>query len=98
MTQREGIQLVKDFTDEHAQDEVGFYIGMVVEKDQSFEGLVEHLHDAFQSGETLSKLITDLHSQSQTARETEDTLANDLQVLANKIIVHKPSFHLEPSN
>ena len=52
LTQREAIQLVKDFTVEHAQDEVEFYMGMVQEEDQSFEGLIEHLLDAFQSCET----------------------------------------------
>ena len=52
LTQREAIQLVKDFTAEHAWDEVESYLGLFIEEDQSFEGLVEHLQDAFQSGET----------------------------------------------
>ena len=47
LSQRETIQLVKDFTTECAQDELEFYMGMVVEEDQSFEGLIEHLGDAF---------------------------------------------------
>ena len=56
LTQREAIQLVKDFTMECAWDKVELYIGMIAEE-QSFEGLIEHLQDAFQSGETLSELI-----------------------------------------
>ena len=59
LMQRDAIQLVKDFTAECAQDEVGFYMGMVAKEDQSFKGLIDHLHDAFQSGETLSELISD---------------------------------------
>ena len=55
---------------------------MVVEEDQSFEGLVEHLCNAFQLGETLSKLKSDFHSQSLKNRETKDTFADGLQVLA----------------
>ena len=51
LTQREAIQLVKDFTKEHAQDEVEFYMGMVTKEDQSFEGLID-LHDTFQLGKT----------------------------------------------
>ena len=86
---------MKDFTAEHAWDEVEFYMGMVAEEDQSFEGLIDHLHDAFQSGETLSELISDFYGQSQKARETEDTFADDLQVLARKIIACKPSFWKE---
>ena len=76
-------------------DEVEFYMGMVAKEEQSFVGLIDHLHDAFQLGETLSELISDFYSQSQKARETKDTFADDLQVVARKIIVHKPSFHKE---
>ena len=43
---------------------------MMVEEDQSFEGLIEDLCDAFQLGETLSKLISNFHGQSQKNRET----------------------------
>ena len=87
LTQREAIQWVKDFTAEHGHNEVEFYMGMMAEEDQSFEGLMDHLCDAFQSGETLSELISDFYGQSQKARETKDTFADDLQVLARKIIV-----------
>ena len=58
ITQREAIQLIKDFTAEHAHDEVEFYMGMVAEEQQTFEGLVQHLKNAFQSGETISELIS----------------------------------------
>ena len=84
--QRETIQLVKDFTAKCTQDEVEFYMGMVVEEDKSFEGLIDHLCDTFQSGDTLSKLISDFYGWSQKTQETEDTFADDLQVLARKII------------
>ena len=95
LTQREAIQLVKDLTVECAWDEVEFYMAMMAEEDQSFEGLRDHLHDAFQSGKTLSKLISNFYGWSQKARETKDAFADDLQVLARKIIVHKPSFRKE---
>ena len=49
----------------------------------------------FQSGKTLSELISDVCGWSQKMQETEDTFTEDLQVLARKIIVCKPSFHLE---
>ena len=35
--QSEAIQLLKDFTTEHAKDEVEFHMDMVTEEDQSFE-------------------------------------------------------------
>ena len=43
LTQREAMLLVKDFTAEHAHDKVKFYMGMVVEEPQTFEGLNQHL-------------------------------------------------------
>ena len=94
-TQREAFQLVKDFTAEHACDEVEFYMGMIAEEDQSFEDLIDHLCDAFQSGETLSELICDFYDQSQKDRETKDTFVDDLQVLARKTIAQKSSFRKE---
>ena len=39
LNQRVAMQLVKDFTAKLACDEVEFYMGMVAEEDQSFEGL-----------------------------------------------------------
>ena len=62
---------------------------MKAEGVQSFKGLSDHLHDAFQSGETLSELISDFYGQSQKTRETKDTFAHDLQVLASKKLLSK---------
>ena len=58
-------------------------------------GLIDHLHDAFQSGEILSELISDFYGQYLKARETKDTFADNLQVLARKIIALKPSLRKE---
>ena len=62
LTEREAIKLVKDFTAERACDEVEFYMGMIADDQQSFDGLVNHLKHAFQSGETMSELISDFYS------------------------------------
>ena len=40
LTQREAMQLIKDFTAECAHDEVEFYMGMVADEQQTFKGLV----------------------------------------------------------
>ena len=65
LTQKEAMQLVKDFTAEHAHNEVAFYMGMVAVEQQTFEGLVQHLKNAFQSSETTSKLISDFYGNKQ---------------------------------
>ena len=95
LTEREAIQLVKDFTAERAHDEVEFYRGMIVDEQQSFDGLVNYLKNAFQSGETVSELISDFYGHHQKKNESEDALADDLQILVWKIIAQKPSFRAE---
>ena len=44
LNQREAMQLIKDFT---TCNEVEFYMGMVIEEQQTFEGLIQHLKNAF---------------------------------------------------
>ena len=96
LTEREAIQLVKDFTAERALcNEVEFYMGMIMDDQQTFDGLVNHLKNAFQSGETMSELISDFYGCHQKRNELEDVFANDLQVLVRKIIAQKPSFRAE---
>ena len=65
LTEREAMQLVKDFTAECAHDKVEFYIGMVVEDQQIFEGLMNQLKSVLQSGKTISNLINDSYDSSQ---------------------------------
>ena len=43
LTEREAIQLVKDFTADRACNEVEFYRGMIADEQQSFDGLVTYL-------------------------------------------------------
>ena len=92
LSEREAMQLIKDFTAEHACDKVEFYMGMVAEDQQTFEGLIQHLKNAFQSGKTISELINDFHSLGQKKNKSEDVFAEDLQVLVWKIIARKPEF------
>ena len=98
LTEREAIQLVKDFTAERAHNEVEFYMGMIVDEQQSFDGLVNHLKNAFQSGETMSELISDFYGHHQKKNELEDAFTDDLQILVRKIIARKPSFRAEATS
>ena len=92
LSQREAIQLIKDFTAEHAHNKVEFYMGMVAEDQQTFEGLVQHLKNAFQSGKTISELISDFYGQAQKKNKSKDVFADDLQVLVQEIIARKLEF------
>ena len=95
LTDREVIQLGKDFTAERACNEVEFYMGMIADDQQTFNGLVNHLKNAFQSGETVNELISYFYVHHQKRNELEDAFADDLQILVRKIIACKPSFSAE---
>ena len=92
LSQREAIQLVKDYTSEQARSEVEYYLGLTPEEEQSFQGLIDHLSLAFQSCETVSSLIADFYNRFQKTRETEDAFADELQILVRKIVARKPEF------
>ena len=74
LTEREAIQLVKDFTAERACDEVEFYMGMIADDQQTFDGLVNHLKNAFQLGETVSELISNFYGCHQKRKNLEGCL------------------------
>ena len=57
LSQWEAIQLVKDYTSEHALLEVEYYLGLTLKSKQSFQGLIDHLSLTFQSCETVSSMI-----------------------------------------
>ena len=95
LTERDDIQLVKDFTAERACNEVEFYMGMITDEQRSFDGLVNHLKNAFQLGETMSELISNCYGHQKKKNELEDAFADDLQILVQKIIAQKPSFRAE---
>ena len=86
------MQLIKDFTAEHAHDKVEFYIEMVVEEQQNFENLMQHLKNVFQSGKTISELISDFYGWAQKKSMSEDAFVDNLQVLDQKIIARKLEF------
>ena len=92
ISQREAMQLIKDFTAECACNEVEFYMGMVAEEQQTYEDLIQHLKNAFQSAKTISELISDFYSWAQKKSESKDTFADELQVLVWKIIARKLKF------
>ena len=92
MAQREAMQLIEDYTAEHAHNEVEFYMGMVAEEQQTFEGLIQYLKNAFQSRETTSELISDFNGWAQKKNKSKDTFVDELEMLVQKIVARKPEF------
>ena len=62
LSQQEAIQLVKDYTSKQARSEVEYYLGLIPEEEQSFQGLIDHLSLTFQSCKTVSSLIADFYN------------------------------------
>ena len=62
------------------------------DRNLTFEGLIHLLKNAFQSGETTSKLISDFYARAQKKNESEEAFADELQILVHKIIARKLEF------
>ena len=97
LTQREAMQLIKDFTAEHACSEVEFYMGMGVEEQQTFEGLIQHLKNAFQSGKTIMSWSMISTAGPRRRMSLKMALQMTFQVLVQKIIARKLEFRKDAS-
>ena len=89
------LQLVQDFTPKQAHEKGEFYLGIVAEKDQTFEGLIKHFKCAFQSGDTISELISDFMDVLKRPENQRMPLLMTTRIHSCKIIVHMPSFWFE---
>ena len=92
MSNAESLQLVKDYTDGKAHQQVEFYI--VSTPNPSFEGLIDNLKTSFQSGEDEATVKGEFYSHKQFSKESMDDFADVLQLLACKVLNVDPSFQM----
>ena len=90
MSNAESLQLVKDYTEGKAHQQVEFYI--VSTPNPSFEGLIDNLKSSFQSGEDEATVKGEFYSRKQFSKESVDDFADVLQLLARKVLNVNPSF------
>ena len=90
MSNAEALQLVKDYTEGKARQQVEFYI--VSTQNPSFEGLIDNLKTSFQSGEDEAMVKGEFYSRKQYSKESVDDFADVLQLLARKVLNVNPSF------
>ena len=90
MSNAESLQLVKDYTEGKARQQVEFYI--VSTPDPTFEGLINNLRTSFQSGEDEAMVKGEFYSRKQFSKESVDDFADVLQLLACKVLNVDPSF------
>ena len=90
MSNAESFQLVKDYTEGKARQQVEFYI--VSTPDPTFEGLINNLRTSFQSGEDEATVKGEFYSCKQFSKESVDDFVDVLQLLARKVLNVDPSF------
>ena len=90
MSNAKSLQLVKDYTEGKARQQVEFYI--VSTPNPSFEGLIDNLRTSFQSGEDEATIKGEFYSCKQFSKESVDDFADVLQLLARKVLNVDPSF------
>ena len=90
MSNAKALQLVKDYTEGKARQQVEFYI--VSTQNPSFEGLIDNLKTSFQSGEDEAMVKGEFYSRKQYSKESVDNFADVLQLLACKVLNVDPSF------
>ena len=90
---KSAIQLIKEQTLDNARREVEFQLdlcGGVI----TYENLLKHLSIAFQGGDDEANLLAEFYSRAQKMKETEEAFADELQILARKVIIKKPDFRV----
>ena len=90
MSNTESLQLVKDYTECRAHQQVEFYI--VSTTNPTIEGLIENLKTSFQSEEDEVTVKGEFYSCRQYGKESVDDFADVLQLLARKVLNVDPSF------
>ena len=88
---KSAIRLIKEKTQEKALKEVKYQLDLNGAK-MSYKDLLEHLNLTFMGGEDESTLMADFYSHTQKVKELEEPFADELQVLAQKVISKKPNF------
>ena len=93
MSDNEALQLIKEHTEGAARCQVDNYLDF--SDNQTFSGLMKELSTAFESCQDEASLMADFYSRKQLAKENDDEFAEQLQLLARKVIGTKQSFRTE---
>ena len=87
------IQLIKEQTLDNACHEVEFQLDLCG-GEITYENLLRHLSITFQGGDDEANLLAEFYSHAQKTKESEEAFADELQILARKVIIKKPDFRV----
>ena len=92
----EAIQLIKEHTEASAHKQVDSFLDLT--EHPTFDMLIKELAAVYSPTDDDASLMSEFYSRKQLAKETDDAFAEELQLLACKIINAKPSFRSEANN
>ena len=87
------IQLIKEQTLDNACREVEFQLDLCDGK-ITYQDLLKHLSITFQGGNDEVNILAKFYSHVQHTKELEEVFADELQLLARKVISKKPNFRI----
>ena len=87
------IQLIKEQTLDNACCEVEFQFDLYG-GEITYQDLLKHISIAFQGGDDEANILAKFYSHVQHAKELEEVFADELQLLARKVISKKPNFRI----
>ena len=87
------IQLIKEQTLDNACQEVKFQLDLCG-GNITYQNLLRHLSITFQGGDDEANLLAEFYSHGQKLKESEEAFADELQILACKVIIKKPDFRV----
>ena len=96
LTDSEAIQLIKEHTEASARKQVDSFLDLT--EHPTFDMLMKELAAVYSPTDDDASLMSEFYSCKQLAKETDDAFAEELQLLARKIINAKSSFRSEANN
>ena len=97
LNNKAAIQLIKEQTLDNACREVEFQLDLCG-GDITYQDLLLHLGVAFQGGDDEANILAEFYSRRQYAKESEESFADELLLLARKVISKKPDFRVNLDN
>ena len=91
------IQLIKEQTLDSARRKVEFQLDLCGGS-ITYQDLLQHLGITFQGGDDEANVLAEFYSRRQYAKESEESFADELQLLARKVISKKPDFRVNLDN
>ena len=92
----EALQLVKEFSEGCARDNINFYLE-VTDK-PSMDSLFENLRQVFLSGEDGQQMLAEFYSHVQNPKESVKEFGESILQIARKIMTAKPEFKVDIDN